>query len=175
MRTNILKTSSTWNRGKGHRIRRRQKLGECRIFPIRGQVKNKIVYFLLVCHIICYYVNKKTLLLACYHLAIDIRSISNKNPASSLVASVGNRDQWKNNGKLIAPRVRMTDEGRLALVSIYQTDVTSFSKMEEVLNGYVTNPTPTLTANPNRNPNSNPNQINKKIQKETTLKTDQMT
>jgi hypothetical protein len=43
--------------------------------------------------------------------------------------------------------------------------------MEEVLNGYVTNPTPTLT--PNRNPN--PNQINKKIQKETTLKTDQMT
>jgi hypothetical protein len=65
----------------------------------------------------------------------------------------------------------------LALVSIYQTDVTSFSKMEEVLNGYVTNPnpTPTLTPNPNRNPNSNPNQINKKIQKETTLKTDQMT
>ena len=42
-----------------------------------------------------------------------------------------------------------------------------------VLNGYVTNPnpTPTLTTNPNRNPN----QINKKIQKETTLKTDQMT
>ena len=43
--------------------------------------------------------------------------------------------------------------------------------MEEVLNGYVTNPnpTPTLTSNPNRNPNSNPNpnQINKKIQKET--------
>ena len=67
--------------------------------------------------------------------------------------------------------------GRLALVFIYQTDVTSFSKMEEVLNGYVTNPnpTPTLTPNPNRNPNSNPNQINKKIQKETTLKTDQMT
>jgi hypothetical protein len=65
----------------------------------------------------------------------------------------------------------------LALVSIYQTDVTSFSKMEEVLNGYVTNPnpTPTLTPNPNRNLNSNPNQINKKIQKETTLKTDQMT
>jgi hypothetical protein len=51
--------------------------------------------------------------------------------------------------------------------------------MEEVLNGYVTNPnpTPTLTPNPNpnRNPNSNSNQINKKIQKETTLKTDQMT
>ena len=64
-----------------------------------------------------------------------------------------------------------------SLVSIYQTDVTSFSEMEEVLNGYVTNPnpTPTLTPNPNRNPNSNPNQINKKIQKETTLKTDQMT
>jgi hypothetical protein len=45
--------------------------------------------------------------------------------------------------------------------------------MEEVLNGYVTNPnpTPTLTPNPNRNlnPNSNPNRINKKIQKETTL------
>ena len=66
---------------------------------------------------------------------------------------------------------------RLALVSIYQTDVTSFSKMEEVLNGYVTNPnpTPTLTPNPNRNPNSNPNQINEKIQKETTLKIDQIT
>jgi hypothetical protein len=43
--------------------------------------------------------------------------------------------------------------------------------MEEVLNGYVTNPnpTPTLTPNPNHNPNSNPNQINKKPQKETTL------
>jgi hypothetical protein len=35
--------------------------------------------------------------------------------------------------------------------------------MEEVLNGYVTNPNPTLT------PNSNPNRINKKIQNETTL------
>jgi hypothetical protein len=34
---------------------------------------------------------------------------------------------------------------KLALVSIYQTDVTSFSKMEEVLNGYVTNPNPTPT------------------------------
>jgi hypothetical protein len=45
--------------------------------------------------------------------------------------------------------------------------------MEEVLNGYVTNPNPTPTLTPNRNPN--PNQINKKIQKETTLKTDQMT
>jgi hypothetical protein len=45
--------------------------------------------------------------------------------------------------------------------------------MEEVLNGYVTNPnpTPTLTPNPNLNPNSHPNlnRINKKIQKETTL------
>jgi hypothetical protein len=39
--------------------------------------------------------------------------------------------------------------------------------MEEVLNGYVTNPNPT--------PTLTPNQINKKIQKETTLKTDQMT
>jgi hypothetical protein len=49
--------------------------------------------------------------------------------------------------------------------------------MEEVLNGYVTNPnpTPTLTPNPNRNPNSNPNQINEKIQKETTLEIDQIT
>ena len=63
----------------------------------------------------------------------------------------------------------------LALVSICEIDVTSFSKMEEVLNGYVTNPNPTPTLTPNRNPNSNPNQINKKIQKETTLKTDQMT
>jgi hypothetical protein len=52
-----------------------------------------------------------------------------------------------------------------------------FQKIEEVLNGYVTNPnpTPTLTPNPNRNPNSNPNQINKKIQKETTLEIDQIT
>ena len=64
----------------------------------------------------------------------------------------------------------------LALVSIYQTDVTSFSKMEEVLNGYVTNPNPTPNpnrnpnSNPNPNPNPNPNQINKKIQRETTLK-----
>jgi hypothetical protein len=43
--------------------------------------------------------------------------------------------------------------------------------MEEVLNGYVTNPnpTPTLTPNPNLNPNPNPNRVNKKIQKETTL------
>jgi hypothetical protein len=51
--------------------------------------------------------------------------------------------------------------------------------MEEVLNGYVTNPNPTpiLTPNPNRNPNSNPNpnQINKKIQKETTLEIDKIT
>ena len=35
---------------------------------------------------------------------------------------------------------RMITYLRLALVSIYQTDVTSFSKMEGVLNGYVTNP-----------------------------------
>jgi hypothetical protein len=49
--------------------------------------------------------------------------------------------------------------------------------MEEVLNGYVTNPNPTLTPNANRKPNSNRNlnsnpnlnRINKKIQKETTL------
>jgi hypothetical protein len=51
--------------------------------------------------------------------------------------------------------------------------------MEEVLNGYLTNPNPTLTGpkhNPNRNPNSDPNHINeKKIQKETTLEIDQMT
>ena len=47
--------------------------------------------------------------------------------------------------------------------------------MEEVLNGYVTNPNPTPTLTPNRNPNSNPNQINKKIQKETTLEIDQIT
>jgi hypothetical protein len=48
--------------------------------------------------------------------------------------------------------------------------------MEEVLNGYVTNPnpTPTLTPNPNRNPNSNPDQINEKIQKETTFEIDQI-
>jgi hypothetical protein len=39
--------------------------------------------------------------------------------------------------------------------------------MEEVLNGYVTNPNPTPTLTPNLNPN--PNRINKKIQKETTL------
>ena len=47
--------------------------------------------------------------------------------------------------------------------------------MEEVLNGYVTNPNPTPTLTPNRNPNPNPNQINKKIQKETTLEIDQIT
>jgi hypothetical protein len=49
--------------------------------------------------------------------------------------------------------------------------------MEEVLNGYVTNPHPTPTLTPNRNPNSNPNpnQINEKIQKETTLEIDQIT
>jgi hypothetical protein len=47
--------------------------------------------------------------------------------------------------------------------------------MEEVLNGYVTNPNPTLTPHPNRNLNSNSNQINKKIQKETTLEIDQIT
>jgi hypothetical protein len=54
---------------------------------------------------------------------------------------------------------------RLALVSICEIDVTSFSedgrgvKSSFNLNGYVTNPnpTPTLTPNPNRNPNSNPN------------------
>jgi hypothetical protein len=49
--------------------------------------------------------------------------------------------------------------------------------MEEVLNGYVTNPNPTPTLTPNRNPNSNPNpnQINEKMQKETTLEIDQIT
>jgi hypothetical protein len=45
--------------------------------------------------------------------------------------------------------------------------------MEEVLNGYVTNPNPTPTLilypNLNPNPNPNPNRINKKIQKDTTL------
>jgi hypothetical protein len=45
--------------------------------------------------------------------------------------------------------------------------------MEEVLNGYVTNPNPTPTLTPNHNPNSN--QINEKIQKETTLEIDQIT
>jgi hypothetical protein len=38
--------------------------------------------------------------------------------------------------------------------------------MEEVLNGYVTNPNPT----PTLTPNPNPNRINKKVKKETTLK-----
>jgi hypothetical protein len=48
--------------------------------------------------------------------------------------------------------------------------------MEEVLNGYVTNPNPALTPNHNPNSNPNPNHINeKKIQKETTLEIDQMT
>jgi hypothetical protein len=41
--------------------------------------------------------------------------------------------------------------------------------MEEVLNGYVTNPNPTPTLTPNLNPNPNLNRINKKIQKETIL------
>ena len=55
-----------------------------------GQKQNcKIVYFLLVCYIICYSVNKKTLLLVCYHLAIDIRSISNKNlPCSEMCGKI---------------------------------------------------------------------------------------
>jgi hypothetical protein len=39
--------------------------------------------------------------------------------------------------------------------------------MEEVLNGYVTNPNPMPTLTPKCNPN--PNRTNKKIQKETTL------
>ena len=56
---------------------------------------------------------------------------------------------------------------RLALFSIQQTDLTSFS--EDVLNGYVTNPNPTPTLTPNPNRNSNFNRINEKIQKETTL------
>jgi hypothetical protein len=44
---------------------------------------------LLVCYIICYSVNKKTLLLACYHLAIDSRSISNKNlPCSEMCGKI---------------------------------------------------------------------------------------
>jgi hypothetical protein len=46
--------------------------------------------------------------------------------------------------------------------------------MEEVLNGYVTNPNPTPT--PIRNPNSNPiTKFIKRLQKETTLEIDQMT
>jgi hypothetical protein len=42
--------------------------------------------------------------------------------------------------------------------------------MEEVLNGYVTNPTPNLT--PNLNPNSNPTRINKKSKKKRLYKID---
>jgi hypothetical protein len=65
---------------------------------------------------------------------------------------------------------------RSALVSIYQTDVTSFSKDGRGVKWLCNpNPTPTLTPNPNRNPNSNPNRINKKIRKEATLEIDQMT
>ena len=41
--------------------------------------------------------------------------------------------------------------------------------MEEVSNGYVTNPNPTPTLTPIPNSNPNPNRINKKFQKETTL------
>ena len=63
----------------------------------------------------------------------------------------------------------------LALVSICEIDVTSFSEDGRGVNGYVTNPNPTPTLTPNRNPNSNPNQINEKIQKETTLEIDQIT
>ena len=46
--------------------------------------------------------------------------------------------------------------------------------MEEVLNGYVTypNPTLTLTPNPNLNPNCNPNRINKKSKKKRLQKID---
>jgi hypothetical protein len=58
----------------------------------------------------------------------------------------------------------------LALFSIQQTDLTTFSQDRRGV-GYVTNPnpTPTLTTNPNPNLNPNPNRINKKIEKETTL------
>jgi hypothetical protein len=65
----------------------------------------------------------------------------------------------------------MTSLPGLALVSICEIDVTSFSEDGRVLNGYVTNPNPT----PTLTPNSNPNQINEKIQKETTLEIDQIT
>ena len=67
---------------------------------------------------------------------------------------------------------------RLALVSICEIDVTSFSEDGRGVK-WLTNRNPTLTLtpnhNPNRNPNSNPNQINEKIQKETTLEIDQIT
>jgi hypothetical protein len=47
-----------------------------------GQKQNcKIVYFLLLCYIICYSVNKKTLLLVCYHLAIDMWFYMNNSNA----------------------------------------------------------------------------------------------
>jgi hypothetical protein len=62
----------------------------------------------------------------------------------------------------------------VALVSICEIDVTSFSEDVRDVNGYVTNPNPTPTLTPNRNPNSNPNQINEKIQKETSLEIDQI-
>jgi hypothetical protein len=68
--------------GQGSSNSKKAKTWRMQNFPDSwpGQKQNcKIVYFLLVCYIICYSVNKKTLLLACYHLAIDIRSISNKN------------------------------------------------------------------------------------------------
>ena len=66
----------------------------------------------------------------------------------------------------------------LALVSICEIDVTSFSEDGRGVNGYVTNPnpTPTLTLTATlTNSNPNPNQINEKIQKETTLEIDQIT
>jgi hypothetical protein len=51
------------------------------------------------------------------------------------------------------------------LVSIYQTDVTSFSEDRRGVRWL--RPKPYPYSNPN--PNPNPNQINKKIQKEITL------
>jgi hypothetical protein len=57
----------------------------------------------------------------------------------------------------------------LALFSIQQTDLTSFSADGRGVKWLCNKPKPYPYSNPNHNPNSNPNQINKKNQNETTL------
>jgi hypothetical protein len=80
-----------------------------------------------------------------------VRVFCNESSLGNIEVNVGEsvRLKTKGNGPYIEYVARL-DDGigicRLALFSIQQTDRCHFRKIEEVLNGYVTNPTPTLTA-----------------------------
>jgi hypothetical protein len=83
-------------------------------------------------------------------LTAEVKLI-NKVTEGTFVVTARNVLQFCGGELLAGAKVSLTNFvfQRSAFVSIYQTDVTSFS--EDELNGYVTTPTPTPTPNPNPN------------------------